>query len=118
MAQDFFAHDARFQSILGPQPTLELLFENKEYPFAHEAGVYFDSTNELFITSNRFCNVGSQEPRVQITKVVLDKSSAPGTTTCVEIDSSSVPMGNGGANHCEDIMLFCAQGSHELPNGL
>jgi gluconolactonase len=118
MAHQFVTHDERFHGILGPQPTLELLVENKRYPFAHEAGVYFPDTNELFITSNRFCDPGSEKPRVQISKVVLGELRTADSTTCEEIDSSAVPMGNGGVNYGHESMLFCAQGSQDMPSGL
>ncbi|KAI0015253.1 hypothetical protein F4780DRAFT_94227 [Xylariomycetidae sp. FL0641] len=119
MAASFLGHDEeRFQAILGPSPSLELLLEDGRYPFAHEAGVYFQSTDELFITSNRFCDQGSDQQRVQISKVVLGGASRPRSTTREEIDSSTIPLGNGGVNYGDDSILFCAQGSRELPSGL
>lgn len=119
MAEQFVVHDDGFHSILGPHPTLELLVEEERYPFAHEAGVYLPATNELFITSNRFCDASSQEPRVQISKVaVSDNELKSPHSTCEEIDSHAIPMGNGGVNHGEDSILFCAQGSSNMPSGL
>lgn len=117
MAKQFVSHDERFNSILGTNPTLEILAENTRYPFAHEAGVFLQSTDELFITSNRFCDAGSEEQRVQITKVKLGRDSNT-PTTYEEVDSSTIPMGNGGVNYGTDSILFCAQGSHSLPSGL
>ncbi|KAJ9133452.1 calcium-dependent phosphotriesterase [Pleurostoma richardsiae] len=119
MAQQFETHDADFAKILGPCPSLDLLLEDSRYPFAHEAGVYLPSRDELFITSNRFCDPGSQEQRVQISKVAFkDGVKARHHTTREEIDSTAIPMGNGGVNYGEDSILFCAQGSHRLPSGL
>jgi gluconolactonase len=119
MDQTFITHDDDFPNILGPNPRIELLAENC-YPFAHEAGVYLHGTNELFITSNRFRDAGSQEQRVQISKVVLGSPElrTSQTTRCEEIDSSGIHMANGGVNYGEDSVLFCAQGSHTLPSGL
>lgn len=48
----FLIHDTRFKAILGPNPTLDLLLENKDYAFAHEAGVFIPADNTLFNTSN------------------------------------------------------------------
>lgn len=120
MPQAFVSHDDGFSKIIGANPTLELLVEDNRYPFAHEAGVYFPGTDELFITSNRFCDEGLQEPRVQISKIVLsyDESTEARSATKEEIDSSAVPMGNGAVNYGEDGVLFCAQGNHEMPSGL
>lgn len=118
-AARFVTHDEEaFARILGPNPSIELLLEDNAYPFAHEAGVYLDSTNELFITSNRFCDPGSEQQRVQISKVVLGGESRGRATVREEIDSSKVPLGNGGVNYGDNKVLFCAQGSLDLPSGL
>jgi gluconolactonase len=114
----FVAHDERFKGLLGDSPVLEMLAENTRYPFAHEAGVFIQSTNELFITSNRFgdsLTAAPHQQRVQISKVTLNDD--PSKTICEEIDSSSVPMGNGGVNY-KDGILFCGQGLLDQPSGL
>lgn len=124
MVSTFVSHDDRFKAILGPNPTLELLHEDDRYPFAHEAGVYFDDRNELWITSNRFWDPDTSQPsqpRVQISRVrfgARDTVRSPSNTKREEVDSSCVPMGNGGVNYGPDKILFCAQGSHDLPSGL
>lgn len=118
-ASAFVSHDKRFDNILGDSPKLELLVENNKYPFAHEAGVFFESTNELFITSNRFgdqSDTPSHKQRVQISKVTINDSD-PAKSVCEEIDSSAVPMGNGGVNY-KDGILFCGQGYLDKPGGL
>lgn len=115
----FVSHDNRFSNILGDSPKLELLAENTKYPFAHEAGVFLESSNELFITSNRFTDkpgAPSHEGRVQISKVTIDDCD-PSNSVCEEIDSSGVPMGNGGVNYKGGI-LFCGQGTLDKPSGL
>lgn len=115
----FVSHDNRFSNILGDSPKLELLVENNKYPFAHEAGVFLESTNELFITSNRFGDkpdTPSHKQRVQISKVTINDSD-PSKSVCEEIDSSAVPMANGGVNYKNGI-LFCGQGTLKKPSGL
>lgn len=73
----FVVHSSKFNSILGDEPTLELLAENQSYPFAHEAGVFIPERNELFITSNRIKDQSSSSgQRVQISKVQLDYHDA------------------------------------------
>lgn len=118
MASGFTTHDPRFSQLLGPNPTLELLIEHNAYPFAHEAGVYFDDTKELFITSNQFSKTSSNQKKergIQITKISLG-SSPP---TREEIPSHEIPMANGGVNY-KDGILFCSQGGGpaNLPSGL
>ncbi|KAI1339975.1 hypothetical protein F5Y15DRAFT_381021 [Xylariaceae sp. FL0016] len=119
MAAHFVAHDGeRFSDILGFDPTIELLLEDDRYPFAHEAGVYFEARDELWITSNRFADQGSQQQRVQISKVLIGGKSRGRETIREEIDSSKIPMGNGGVNYTKESVLFCAQGSLDQPSGL
>ncbi|CAL5868072.1 uncharacterized protein PFLUO_LOCUS2295 [Penicillium psychrofluorescens] len=108
----FQVHDERFRAILGSAPTLQLLAENKDYPFAHEAGIYVPTTKHLFITSNR-CTDAQNQPKIQITRVNLNDDPV----TCEEIQSS-ILMGNGGVNYGEDKVLICGQGSMTQPSGL
>lgn len=121
----FVVHDESFKTIIGTSPTLELLLE-KEYAFAHEAGVFIASTNDLLITSNRLIEEHGQ--RVEISKVTISKDAS--STRCEilptkgvrtsdgEVDTEAgIFMGNGGVNHGNDI-LFCAQGTMDRPSGL
>ena len=120
--QPFLTHDARFTAILGPNPTLSLLHENHDYPFAHEAGVFIPRDNTLFITSNHLVNPATDTRHVQISKVSLNRThdAETVTSTVTELPSSSLPMGNGGVNshNPDEAVLFCAQGSLDLPSGL
>jgi gluconolactonase len=112
----FTVHDAAFHDILGSKPLLEPLIEDHECPFAHEAGVFIASRNELFITSNRLTNT-QRQPMVRISKVILGDGSKP--PTCEEIQCDDIKMGNGGVNFKDDTsILFCAQGSFDSPSGL
>jgi gluconolactonase len=112
MGDAFELHDPRFSTIVGSSPTLELLAENQSYPFAHEAGVYFPDTNNLYITSNR-CIDSDGNPKVHITRVDLNTSPV----TC-EVITPAIPMGNGGVNYGKDHVIFCAQGTMTEPSGL
>jgi gluconolactonase len=112
-ASPFKAFDDRFHILLGSIPTLELLLENDQYPFAHEAGVFLPSTNELFITSNHFFK--ESQRCVQISKVTLGNGASG--ISCEEVPSNKIAMANGGVNH-ENGILFCAQGSLTQPSGL
>ncbi|KAJ5403632.1 hypothetical protein N7509_003503 [Penicillium cosmopolitanum] len=108
----FQSHDKRFSAIIGPTPTLELLAEHQAYPFAHEAGVFFPDTNNLYITSNR-CIGPNNEQKVYITQVDLNKR--PVTYEEVPTD---IPMANGGINYGQSDIIFCSQGSMDQPSGL
>lgn len=110
----FVIHDESFKTILG-SPKLEMILENKEYPFAHEAGVFIPSDNTLFITSSQYTDPSSGSTRkIQISKVIL---SLDGTVKCEEIFPENVPMGNGAVNY-ENGILFCAQGDMKSLSGL
>lgn len=102
-----------FESLLGPTPKIDCLLE-KDYAFAHEAGVVIAGSNELFITSNRLID-GYGNQRVQISRVIV--GDAKDATTCEEIRCENVAMANGGASH-QDGIVFCAQGSETAPSGL
>jgi gluconolactonase len=106
------SYDDGFKQIIGPEPQLEILLENSDYPFAHEAGVFISSTNELFITSNRFYD-SSGKSKIQISKISLNSRPVGHE----EIDCDAIQMGNGGVNY-QDGVLFCAQGSGTAPSGL
>lgn len=108
MTNAFTVHDAAAHSLFGSQPTLDLLLEKADYAFAHEAGVYIDSDQTLFVTSNMYPDPKSGQTKIQISKVTLDRSG-PKVTASVEEIFPDLPMGNGAVNY-QDGVLFCAQG--------
>ncbi|CAK7211681.1 hypothetical protein SCUCBS95973_001197 [Sporothrix curviconia] len=113
----FKAYEAAFSAIIGPAPTLDCLLKVDEFPFAHEAGVFVAATDELFITSNQYCDPVSDKKKVQISRVVL--SSDRTTAQRHDVDCDAIQMGNGGVNYRDDKeVLFCAQGSMTQPSGL
>lgn len=107
-------HDPAFEEILGPRPTICLLLQNDDIPFAHEAGVFLPDKRELFITSNQLSDEHGQR-RVQISKVSLAHGDEPASSEIIGCDA--IHMANGGVNY-EDGILFCAQGSETHPSGL
>lgn len=113
----FAVYSDAANTIFGDAPTLDLLYENKSYPFAHEAGVFVQENDTLFITSNQFTHPGSGKRHIQITKVALPTAANGMTTTCEEIEPETVPMANGGVNYKNGI-LFCAQGTLDAPGGI
>src|SRR5690348_17000147 len=113
-SQTWQVYHEDFNSILGSSPEIELLLQIDEYPFAHEAGVFFAHANELFITSNQFRG-DTCEKRVQISKVSLGGGTEP--TKLENIDCDLIHFANGGVNY-KDGILFCAQGSGTSPSGL
>lgn len=115
-ASGWEVHDQAFQSIIGENPSLECILTVQEYPFAHEAGVFIPSADELFITSNRFFDAAGVG-KVQISKVTLgDRTSKP---IHEEVDCAEIHLGNGGVNNAgTDDILFCSQGSSTRPSGL
>ena len=114
----FVAFDDSAKDIFGSSPTLEMLHENSEYPFAHEAGIFMSESNSLYITSNIFTDPKTKARQVQITRVQLSDDGAV-VASCEEIQPSTqqVAMANGGVNY-KDGLLFCSQGSLDSPGGL
>lgn len=115
-ATAFKVHNNAAKALFGETPKLDLLHENNDYPFAHEAGVFIDSDNTLFITSNQFSDPTSGKRRIQISKVTLPTDGST-NVKCEEITTDEVPMANGGVNY-KDGVLFCAQGTLDSPGGL
>ncbi|KAJ5646750.1 hypothetical protein N7490_003122 [Penicillium lividum] len=98
-----------FKEITGQNPEIKPHLEN-EYPFAHEAGVYIPSKDQLFITSNLITKNNNQ--RIQISKIQLND------TKCTQEEiHPDIPMGNGGVNY-QDGVLFCSQGTLDRPSSL
>ncbi|KAM0347758.1 hypothetical protein ACHAPU_004773 [Fusarium lateritium] len=102
-------------AIFGDSPKLDLIHENQQYPFAHEASVFIPEQNSLFITSNQYDDAETGQRKIQITKVQLSKEGH--VLGCEEIDAPDVPMANGGVNYKGGV-LFCSQGSLEKSGGL
>lgn len=111
----FVVFDDSVKEVFGASPSLELLHENAEYPFAHEAGVFIQEESSLFITSNQFTDPRIKLRRIQITRVLLSDDGK--NVECEEINPDHVPMANGGVNY-KDGVLFCAQGTQDCPGGL
>lgn len=108
--EPFFAiYDDAFLEILGEAPRLEVGLE-QDWPFAHEAGVYFPDQDACYITSNTLRNQSG--PAIKIGKM----SRMHGKWQYEEIQTN-VAMGNGGINYNGGV-LFCDQGSLENPGGL
>ncbi|KAG5981769.1 hypothetical protein E4U54_006614 [Claviceps lovelessii] len=129
---EFVVHDDLVKDLFGPTPRLELLHEDPDCPFAHEAGVFHAETNSLFVTSNHFHDPDSQARRVRISRVVLPDADASASASanadsdpdpartrllCEEIDAQHIPMANGAVNYNHGL-LFCAQGDHHRPSSL
>lgn len=105
----FAVHDEAAHALFGSSPILELLHENKEYPFAHEAGVFIDADQTLFMTSNQYADPSTGKKKIQISKVTLSRSRGKTTAGSVEEIHPDLVMGNGGVNY-QDGVLFCEQG--------
>ncbi|KAH6997278.1 gluconolactonase [Ilyonectria destructans] len=111
----FKSYHKSFKKVTGPQPRLQLLLE-KDYPFAFEAGIFVPSKNELFITSSPFddCNGNRTVHISKITFSVVDGQEKVGQEV---LPNGQMAMANGGTNGGNEL-LFCAQGSFDLPSGI
>lgn len=112
----FPAHDDAVRELFGPSPELTLLCENLEYPFAHEAGVFIERNNTLIITSNQFSDPATGDRKIQITRVYLP-SEENATASYEEINPVGAPMGNGGVNY-QNGVLICSQGTKAECGGI
>lgn len=103
----FVAYHPTFSAVTGPNPSIQTLCR-KDYPFAHEAGVYDPSSDSVWVTSN-----------------LLDPAR-PGTTTRLHrihlgtgettlVDTPSIAAANGACAY-DDGILLCDQGSMSEPS--
>lgn len=112
-AEPYFAvHEESFLDILGSQPKIELVLK-KDYPFAHEAGVYLPEQDAVYITSNLFKPAAASDPAIWVSKI---QRQIDGSWTCEKLETA-VTMGNGAINY-DSKVLFCDQGSKNCPGGL
>ncbi|KAK5119250.1 hypothetical protein LTR85_007864 [Meristemomyces frigidus] len=108
----FAIYDDLFLDILGSEPSITIAVE-KDYPFAHEAGVFIPEQDAVYVTSNQFRPEGSTEKTIKISKVSRQRG---GSWQSEEVPTD-VPMGNGGINYQAEVLL-CAQGTKTEPGGL
>ncbi|KAK4539676.1 hypothetical protein LTR36_010439 [Oleoguttula mirabilis] len=108
----FAIYHESFLDIVGTEPSITLAVE-KDYPFAHEAGVFIPEQDAVYVTSNRYQPDGSAEKTIKISKISRQQD---GRWQSEEVPTD-VAMGNGGINYQADV-LFCAQGTKVEPGGL
>uniref|UniRef100_L2FV76 Gluconolactonase n=1 Tax=Colletotrichum fructicola (strain Nara gc5) TaxID=1213859 RepID=L2FV76_COLFN len=104
-ASAFAVYDDSVKKLFGADPTLELLHENQDYPFAHEAGVFIERDNTLFITSNQFPDDKGGK-KIQVCRVTLPADFAAAKVKCEEIAPEGVYMANGGVNYLDGTRLL------------
>jgi gluconolactonase len=114
-------YDQSFSTLIGTSPTHSLLLTTattSKNPFFHEACVYLNNHDELYITSNLLQSTSSSNfPTILISRVKLhrtDRLSGDNNVHTVEWAKMRPPPGidmpNGGVNY-KDGILFCAQGT-------
>lgn len=104
----FIAAHKSFASLFNADATITVLAQ-KDYAFAHEAGVYSQRTNVVWFTSNLLDR--EEGPTVEISRVSLD-------TGAVFIrQAEGIRLGNGGCAY-KDGILFCDQGTIHTPSQL
>jgi len=108
----FAVYNTGFLDIIGQTPKLDLLVENNDYPFAHEASVFVPTTNELYMSSNMFTDPTTKKTTIKVSKVSLSKHPLT-----AEIVNTTVSMPNGGVNRDNGI-VWTAQGSMNDKGGL
>jgi gluconolactonase len=111
----FAVYDSKFLEMLGDGPTITLAVE-KDWAFAHEAGVYLPDQDAVYITSNGL-HTASGGKTIKIGKLTRDSSGNGTGTWQYEELPTTIAMGNGGINY-DGGVLFCDQGDLQQPGGL
>lgn len=110
-SKSFINFHRQFHAIAGETPQLSLCMHTPEAPYFHEAGVYIESSGELFVTSNRHVGSGGEQG------VFISKISTTGPYLRQDIAAPGISMAAGGISY-RDGVLFCAQGDHDHAGGL
>lgn len=110
----FQQYDNSFSNILGPNASWRMI-SNQSYEAFHEAGVYHQETNSLYISSNW---AGDFSNPINVSILSLEDYSL----TSQRYDGLFAPNGGTayvtpGTNEKPQI-VFCEEGSFELPSGL
>jgi gluconolactonase len=113
----FQVYDQAAKDILGQSPKLDLLLEDNERPFAHEAGVFVPEENILFVTSNQYPHPVTGKAHIHVSRIQLPSGTNSTTAQASEVDVKNVELANGGVNY-KDGVLFCSQGTLDTPGGI
>lgn len=109
----FLQYQPDFRQIVGKHPKLELLAgQGKDWPWAHEAGIYMPSTNSIFVTSNQIDSKSRKgEKDIILSEVKLNTGSSSPEVVHHQYDQHGVIMANGGINWLGgEGMIICEQG--------
>jgi gluconolactonase len=110
-------HNQAATEVLGKEPKLDLLLEDKERPFAHEAGVFIPEHNCLLVTSNQYPHPVTRKAHIHVSRIQLPPDINSTNAQAVEIYPRNIEMANGGVNY-KDGVLFCSQGTLDSPGGI
>jgi gluconolactonase len=105
----FAIYNNNFTSILGANPSLTIEIE-KDWQFAHEAGIYVPSEEAVYITSNKLISKDAEAIIVGVVRFKYDHYE-------YEEIHPNVTMANGGINYHNEL-LFCDQGNKTHASGL
>jgi gluconolactonase len=100
-------HDS-FQQVLGDDAEVKTI-ATKDYPFAHEAGIYDPHDDSIWFTSNLLTDDTGR--KVEISQVSLTS----GSVTVHQVPD--VALANGGCWY-DNGLLLCDQGSSDRPSQL
>ncbi|KAJ7626304.1 D-lactonohydrolase-like protein [Mycena polygramma] len=109
----FQVYDDRFDDILGPNPTIRVIVENDTFSFAHDAPVWIQATNQIFITGGKT----EGRPVSFINLNDLNTSTTGLINFTIVPLSDDVQINNGGTLFRGDLLLVTT-GSGPLPPSL
>ncbi|KAK9708348.1 hypothetical protein K7432_009688 [Basidiobolus ranarum] len=103
----FIVYNKKFYDIIGTKPNLTVVAE-KDFSFAHEAGIYVAKTNEIIFTSNRLGDTSGTEQYVDIFKMNVDTYEVSKVSP-----KSEIYLANGGTFYDgKAIIVGQGKGSH------
>ncbi|ORX39790.1 hypothetical protein BD324DRAFT_614990 [Kockovaella imperatae] len=105
-------HDSFKSQILGSSASIQVIAEDSK-AFAHEAGVWVESTQEVWLTSNLYFDgqQNAKHPELQAKRAEISKLAIPsGKVTTRDDLLEHILTPNGGCPY-GSYVLFCEQGA-------
>ncbi|KAK9763511.1 hypothetical protein K7432_009735 [Basidiobolus ranarum] len=103
----FIVYNKRFYDIIGTQPNLTVVAE-KDFSFAHEAGIYVEKTNEIMFTSNRLGDTSGTDQYADVYKMSVDTFEVTKISPSIDIN-----LANGGTFY-DGKAIIVGQGKGSL----
>lgn len=121
---NFAVYDQSFMSLVGAKASIQLIYNSSEALF-HEGGIYNSTGDTLYVSSNRLTlpdgqvDASTDNQTIKLTEVQGVSSNDLSSIAIQNLDTSFLPMPNGGVAHAgAEGLLFVCQGTKTATSGV